>query len=467
MTSTHANPHSAEMPALQTETATDQGDIASQPADHATFQTDIAIVGGGPAGLMAAEACAQAGLQVDLYEAMPSTGRKFLLAGKGGLNLTHAEPWADFLNRYESRTAALSPVLDRFDSSRVRRWARDLGIDTFVGTSQRVFPTSMKAAPLLRAWLSRLRAHGVRIHVRHRWTGWSADCDPCALHFETPAGPHRVRARAVVLALGGASWPQLGSDGRWVATLRQAGVDLAALEPANCGFDVESGWSGIFAARHAGEPLKTIRLRFGEFDRRGECVITQSGIEGSLIYAASAAIRRAIADDGVAEIHLDLLPDLTTEQIRRQLGKPRGSQSFSNHLRRTIGLAGVKAALVRECAWKLTDERNASLITGSPGEVRAPQAAIALADDIDLLARTIKQCPLRLSRPRPIAEAISTAGGVRFEGLDPSLMLKSRPGVFVAGEMLDWEAPTGGYLLTACFATGHRAGQSAAAWVKN
>jgi uncharacterized flavoprotein (TIGR03862 family) len=456
MPTMHPNAQSAEMPSHPSDTATPPTGAADQLSATATHETDIAIVGGGPAGLMAAEVCAQAGLQVDLFERMPSTGRKFLLAGKGGLNLTHAEPWADFLTRYESRTSALATLLLRFDSSRVRQWAQALGIDTFVGTSNRVFPTSMKAAPLLRAWLSRLRAQGVRIHVRHRWTGWgrelgsgplrlatSGDREPCSLFFETPAGALRVRARAVVLALGGASWPQLGSDGRWVEALEAVGVSVAPLEPANCGFDLADGWSGIFGERYAGEPLKTVRLKFGDFDRKGECVVTQSGVEGSLVYAASAAIRRAIGQDGHAEIHIDLLPDLTLEQIRRQLGKPRGSQSFTNHLRRTIGLAGVKAALLRESMLKL----------GAP------------AHDPNRLASLLKNLPLRLIRPRPIAEAISTAGGVRFESLNPSLMLTAHPGVFVAGEMLDWEAPTGGYLLTACFATGHQAGWSAAEWV--
>jgi len=406
--------------------------------------TEVAIVGGGPAGLMAAEVCAQAGCQVDLFEAMPSSGRKFLLAGKGGLNLTHAEPWPDFLSRYGERTPWVTPILDRFDALRVRQWALDLGVETFVGTSERVFPTSMKAAPLLRAWLSRLRTHGVRFHMRHRWTGWAEDGEAPALQFETPTGLLLVRARATILALGGASWPQLGSDGRWVKALQGAGAEIAPLEPANCGFDVANGWSEIFASRFAGEPLKTIRVSFGDFDRRGECVVTQSGIEGSLVYAAAAAIRQVISLNGHAEILIDLLPDLSLEQVRRQIGKPRGSQSLTNHLRRTLGLEGVKAGLLRE---------------------RMPRGH-ASPPDLESLAGLIKRLPLRLSRPRPIAEAISTAGGVRFETLDDSLMLRARPGVFVAGEMLDWEAPTGGYLLTACLATGHHAGDAALSWLK-
>jgi len=417
---------------------------SSASPGEAAHITEVAIVGGGPAGLMAAEVCARAGCQVDLFEAMPSTGRKFLLAGKGGLNLTHAEPWADFLTRYGERTPWVTPILDRFDGSRVRQWALDLGIATFVGTSERVFPTSMKAAPLLRAWLSRLRTQGVRFHMRHRWTGWAEEPEGHPLQFETPTGPLLVRASATILALGGASWPQLGSDGRWVETLRHVGADIEALEPANCGFDVANGWSEVFESRFAGEPLKTIRLSFGDFDRRGECVVTRSGIEGSLVYAAATTIRRAISLNGHAEVLIDLLPDLSLEQVRRQIRKPRGSQSLTNHLRRTLGLEGVKAGLLRE---------------RMPGGHASPPG-------LESVAGLIKRLPLRLSRPRPIAEAISTAGGVRFETLDDSLMLRARPGVFIAGEMLDWEAPTGGYLLTACLATGHHAGDAALKWVR-
>lgn len=412
--------------------------------DPVRIDTDIAIVGGGPAGLMAAQAGAAAGLRVDVFEAMPSTGRKFLLAGKGGLNLTHAESWDRFVTRYRHRSALLRPMLDRFDATTVREWAEGLGVATFVGSSQRVFPTTMKAAPLLRSWLSRLRSAGVRIHVRHRWSGWpnGRPAEPSVLAFETASGPVQVHAHATVLALGGASWPQLGSDGRWVPALESVGIEVAPLLPANCGFDVEHGWSETFSIRHAGDAVKTVGLRCAGFERRGEFVITSSGIEGSLVYAASAELREAIEREGRAELLLDLLPDTPADDVFARVKRPRAGQSLSNHLRRTLGLTGVKAGLLRECM--------------PPGHL----------DDSGRLADAIKGLPLRLTAPRPITEAISSAGGVKFESLSDELMAKTRPGVFIAGEMLDWEAPTGGYLLTACLATGHHAGRAAVRWVQ-
>jgi len=412
--------------------------------DSTRIDADIAIVGGGPAGLMAAQAGAEAGLRVDLFEAMPSTGRKFLLAGKGGLNLTHAESWDRFVTRYRDRSEVLRPMLDGFDSRAVRQWAETLGVATFVGSSQRVFPTSMKAAPLLRAWLTRLRAQGVHIHVRHRWRNGSIDSigHLTTLDFDTGTRTVHVRARAAVLALGGASWPQLGSDGRWVPALESAGIGVAPLQPANCGFDILNGWSETFSSRHAGEAVKTVGLRHAGFDRRGEFVITSTGIEGSLVYAASADLREAIERDGRVELYLDLLPDTDATRVFALLNRPRAGQSLSNHLRRTLGLTGVKAALLRECA--------------PPGCLGDPTR----------LSAAIKELPLSLAAPRPIAEAISSAGGVSFESLSDELMAKTRPGVFIAGEMLDWEAPTGGYLLTACLATGHHAGRAAVRWVQ-
>ena len=396
----------------------------------------VAVVGGGPAGLMAAEALCRRGIGVDLYEAMPSVGRKFLMAGRGGLNLTHAEPFPALVSRYGDRQAQVSPWLDAFSPGDLRAWAADLGVDTFVGTSGRVFPTEMKAAPLLRAWLHRLRAHGVRVHVRHRWLGWAADG---ALRFDTPAGEVQTSPVATVLALGGGSWAKLGSDGRWVAALTDAGVAVAPLRPANCGFDV--GWSPFFSEHFAGHPLKSLAITFGAERRVGECVVTQHGLEGSLVYAFAARLRDAIEANGHATLHLDLLPDRRPDQVLAQLERPRGSRSLASHLQSRLGLKGVKAALLREC---LTKEQ-----MQNPAQ----------------LASAIKALPVRLVAPRPIDEAISTAGGVTFDTLDAQLMLRSRPGVFCAGEMLDWEAPTGGYLLTACMGSGKAAGEAAADFV--
>jgi uncharacterized flavoprotein (TIGR03862 family) len=401
----------------------------------------LAVIGGGPAGLMAAEAAAAGGLRVDVYDAMPSVGRKLLLAGKGGLNLTHGEPLEPFLSRYGSRRAVLEPLLAEFGPAELRAWAKGLGVETFVGSSGRVFPAEMKAAPLLRAWLRRLRERGVGFHVRHRWQGWDADG---ALRFDTPEGSRSVRADAVVLALGGGSWARLGSDGAWGPRLEARGIPVRPLRPANCGFDV--GWSGHFAGRFAGQPVKPVAAAFtdgqgAEHRRQGEFVVTATGIEGSLIYALSAPLRDTIEATGAALLTLDLAPGRELSRLAEALSRPRGSRSMANHLKRAAGIEGVKAGLLREIL---------------PAEDFA---------DPGRLAAAIKALPLRLAAPRPLDEAISSAGGVTFEALDERLMLKYLPGVFCAGEMLDWEAPTGGYLLTACFATGRAAGAGAVRWL--
>jgi uncharacterized flavoprotein (TIGR03862 family) len=403
----------------------------------------LAIIGGGPAGLMAAEVARAAGMEVDLYEAKGSVGRKFLIAGKGGLNLTHGEPRPGFDTRYGARSRDVGRWLDDFDADALRAWARGFGIDTYIGTSGRVFPVDRKAAPLLRGWVRRLRDQGVRFHVQHRWLGWNEDG---ALRFATPEGTLQVRASATVLALGGGSWPELGSDGAWVPWLQARGIDVAPLQPSNCGFDI--GWSAHFAQRFAGAPLKPVVAHWRDLDGnahalQGECVVTATGIEGSLVYALSATLRDTIARDGEARLELDLAPGRDAERLQCDLAKPRAGRSFSEHLRRQTGLEGVKAALLREV---LAKEQ---------------------LDDPDAVVHTIKRLPLRLQRARPIDEAISSAGGVRLEALDDALMVKSRPGVFCAGEMLDWEAPTGGYLLTACFASGLRAGRGAVAWQRS
>ena len=401
-----------------------------------------AVIGGGPAGLMAAEVLAEAGIAVDLFDAMPSTGRKFLLAGKGGLNLTHAEPFAAFVQRYAERAAVLEPMLAAFDAEALRAWARGLGIETFVGSSQRVFPSDLKAAPLLRAWHRRLREQGVRFHMRQRWVGWSSDG---ALRFATPEGEREHQAAATVFALGGGSWQRLGSDGRWLPLFAAAGIEVAPLKPSNCGF--ERVWSAHLRERAAGQPLKPVAARLSPAQggdgswRRGEFVLTASGVEGGLIYALSAALREAIAMHGEAVLELDLMPGLAADALLARLQRPRGAQSLSKHLHR-LGLDGARALLLRECV-------DASVFA-----------------DLPALAAAIKCLPVRLRSTRPLDEAISSAGGLRFEAMTPGLMLRTRPGTFCAGEMLDWEAPTGGYLLSACFASGRLAGQSAVDWLR-
>ena len=397
----------------------------------------VAVIGAGPAGLMAAETLAAAGVQVDVYDAMASSGRKFLLAGKGGMNITHSEAPPAFRSRYRAREREVGRWLDAFDPQALRDWIHGLGIDTFVGTSGRVFPREMKAAPLLRAWLHRLREAGVRFHMRHRWLGW----EDGRLRMATPDGELLVDAGATVLALGGASWARLGSDGAWAPLLADKGVEIAPLVPSNCGFDVD--WSAHFRDKHAGAPLTTVALAWRDANgamekRQGQFVVTESGIEGSLVYAVSAPLRDQIAAQGSATIWLDLLPDFAPARVLAEVARPRGSRSLSSHLGGRLGLKGVKAGLLHECLSK---------------EDYADSAKLAAA---------LKALPLVLRRPRPIDEAISSAGGVRFEALDgDSSMLRALPGVFVAGEMLDWEAPTGGYLLTACFGSGRAAGRDA------
>ncbi|TAJ80566.1 MAG: TIGR03862 family flavoprotein [Gallionellaceae bacterium] len=449
------------------------------PVTNTATPKRIAIIGAGPAGLMATEVLSQTGVRVDVYDAMPSVGRKFLMAGKGGMNITHAEPYADFLTRYGAHREHIEPLLNAYTPGDLRAWIHGLGIATFVGTSGRVFPADMKAAPLLRAWLHRLRERGVHFHARHRWQGWD---ETGALKFEvrnnpllnekidsepSPAGRGQgegtivkiAQADAIILALGGGSWPQLGSDGTWVSLLQQRGISIAPLRPSNCGFDI--AWTPNFRERYAGEPLKSVSAAFtpagpsgdctlpprpsgerrGEgfpkerFVKRGECIITAHGIEGGLIYALSAALRDEIERNGQATLHLDLLPDHSLQRVQAEVSHPRGSRSLTSHLQSRLGLKGVKANLLREA---LSAEQ---------------------MQDATLLAHTIKALPLKLIAPRPLSEAISSAGGVTFGELDEKLMLRKMPGIFCAGEMLDWEAPTGGYLLTACFASGYVAGK--------
>jgi uncharacterized flavoprotein (TIGR03862 family) len=412
----------------------------------------VAIIGGGPAGLMAAEVLSQRGVKVDVYDSMSSLGRKFLLAGKSGLNLTHSESFEKFVARYGNRKKEVETWLLDFTPDNLREWARGLGVETFVGTSGRVFPMEMKASPLLRKWLKRLDDAGVKFHLRHRWNGIISSAQgniPAAedgglnmeieIAFETPDGIKTVKADALILALGGGSWGRLGSDGAWVNWLNQAGVKVEALKPSNCGFDV--AWSPVFKEKFEGQPIKSVALSFGIFRQQGEFIVTKEGVEGSLIYAASALMRDEILANGKAVIHLDLAPDKTEAQLAEKLSKPRGSRSMASHLEKTVGMKGVKAGLLREFVPK-DDFSN-----------------------MERLAFYIKQLPVPLIATRPLDEAISSAGGVMFNSLDENLMIRELPGVFCAGEMLDWEAPTGGYLLTACFASGRVAGAGVVKWM--
>jgi hypothetical protein len=395
-------------------------------------ETAVHIIGAGPAGLMAAETLARAGARVVVHDRMPSVGRKLLLAGRGGLNLTHSEPQAAFLSRYAGAEGPVSDWLDVFSPDDLVAWAQGLDQPTFVGSSGRVFPRAMKASPLLRAWLTRLAGLGVEVRTRSRWTGWRGE----ALVFDTPGGDVLEYPSAVVLALGGASWPRLGSDGAWVPVLAGEGVAVAPLAPANAGFDV--AWSDVLTGRFAGQVLKPATLTFGDTTVRGELVVTRYGVEGGGVYALSAALREAIATDGSATLVVDLRPDLSEATLAERLARPRGKDSLTNHLRKAGGLSPVAIALLREI-----------------GEVPA---------GFEKLAKRIKAVRLRLTGIQGLARAISTAGGVEFAGLDPSLMLSARPGVFVAGEMIDWEAPTGGYLLQASLASGVVAARGAAQW---
>lgn len=408
----------------------------SETSEKSGARLRTAIIGSGPAGLAAAERLCE-GTDVHLFEAMPSLGRKFLLAGKSGLNITHGEAFERFLTRFGSARARLEPALTRFPPEAIRDWATSLGIETFVGSSGRVFPTAMKASPLLRAWVRRLTEKGVTFHTRHRWSGWT---DDGALRFETPDGNVTFRADATVLALGGTSWPRLGADGAWTRLFAERGIDIAPFRPANCGFDVE--WSAHMKERFAGAPVKSVTLSFNGGSARGDFVISESGIEGSLVYAFSAALRDALEREGEAKPELDLAPDRDLARLESALAAPRGRASLSNHLRKRAGIDGVKTALLRELA---------------PPDVFSDPRQLAYA---------IKHLALPLQRPRPIDEAISVAGGVTLDELDENWMLKKLPGIFVAGEMADWEAPTGGYLITACLATGRAAGDGAASWLR-
>jgi uncharacterized flavoprotein (TIGR03862 family) len=401
----------------------------------------VAILGAGPAGLMAAEVLAREGVRVTVFDAMPSAGRKFLMAGRGGLNLTHSEPLPQFLARYGAVVSHLQSAIDTFTPEALRKWADDLGQPTFVGSSGRVFPRTLKASPLLRAWLKRLDSLGVTLALRHRWTGWDRDD---RLLFQTPDGERAAVADATVMAFGGASWPRLGSDGAWVERLASRGVAISPLRPANCGFTV--AWSGVFRDRFEGQPLKTIALSFGSHNVRGEALITRDGIEGGAIYAISSVLREAIIASGHATLYIDLRPDIATAELTARLSVPKGKQSVSNWLRKAGGLSPVAIGLLQEAA----------IASGQQPGGMPPE----------MLAAFIKAVPIPLTGIAPIARAISSAGGIAFSELDGDYMIRQVPGVFAAGEMLDWEAPTGGYLLQASFATGAAAGRGALKWLR-
>jgi len=393
------------------------------------MQKTTAIIGGGPAGLMAAEVISARGVKVDVYDSMPSVGRKFLMAGKSGLNLTHSDPFEAFVAKYGNRRTEIEPLLKQFGADQLREWVHGLGLETFIGTSGRVFPVGMKASPLLQAWLRRLTDSGVTFHLRHQLTRIRSDE---SLQFQTSNGEVIVNADAIVLALGGGSWSRLGSNGAWVDWLKQAGAEVEPLSPSNCGFDVK--WSPQFREKYEGHPIKSVVLSFGEFRQQGEFIVTKEGVEGGLVYSASAFIRDEIYANGIATVFLDLQPNRTLDWLIEKLSRPRGARSLASFLEKTLGIKGVKAGLLREFVSKddFTDAKR--------------------------LAGFIKALPVPLVAPRPLDEAISSAGGVTFESLDENLMLKNLRGVFCAGEMLDWEAPTGGYLLTACFSSGYAAG---------
>jgi uncharacterized flavoprotein (TIGR03862 family) len=407
---------------------------------RAPGMTEVAIIGAGPAGLMAAEVLAQGGARVAIYDAMPSAGRKFLMAGRGGLNLTHSDALPEFLTRYGAAKSDLTPAIEAFPPDALRAWSEALGQPTFVGSSGRVFPKAFKASPLLRAWLRRLDAMGVRLMLRHRWSGWNDDGQ---LLFQTPDGQHAIEARATVLALGGASWPRLGSDGAWVETLAASGVTISPLRPANCGFTV--AWSEIFRGRFEGHPLKGVALSIGPHTVRGEAMVTRTGIEGGAVYALSASLRERISATGEATLDIALRPDLEMSELIARLSAPKGKQSVSNWLRKAAHLSPVAIGLLQETA----------IASGDPLSSLSPAS----------LAGLINAVPIRLNGVAPIARAISTAGGISFDELDADFMIRRLPGVFAGGEMLDWEAPTGGYLLQASFATGAAAGHGASKWI--
>jgi uncharacterized flavoprotein (TIGR03862 family) len=401
---------------------------------------NVAVIGAGPAGLMAAEVLTQGGADVTVYDAMPSAGRKFLMAGRGGLNLTHSEPMPQFLARYREATPHLKAAIEAFPPQALRDWSEALGQETFVGSSGRVFPRAFKASPLLRAWLRRLDSTGVKLALRHRWTGWD---EQGRLRFQAPDRPRAVEASATVLALGGASWPRLGSDGAWMETLTARGMKISPLRPANSGFTV--AWSDIFRDRFEGQPLKAVALTFGKHTVRGEAIVTRAGIEGGAIYALSAELREAILRDGTATLNIALRPDTEIGELTAKLSTAKGKQSLSNFFRKAANLSSVTIGLLQEAA-------------------KASGMSLSSLSPVDL-AHLIQAVPVQLNGVSPIARAISTAGGIAFDELDSDFMLRRVPGVFAAGEMLDWEAPTGGYLLQASFATGAAAGRGVLKWL--